>query len=826
MKQYEVKGMSCASCCAHVEKAALSVKGVKSVSVSLLTNSMTVEGEFDQDKLSKAIDKAGYKLVIDNQQNSPEKDESDDLKVRLAISLVLWLILMYFSMGAMMFDFPLPAFFAHNHLAVGILELLLTIAIMIINKRFYISGFKGLLNGSSNMDSLVALSSCSAFIYSTVVLFMMSDAIVKGDSQLMMKYMDELYFESAATILTLISLGKMLESVSKRKTTDALRGLMDLSSKKAIVIKDGSEVKLDIGQVEVGDIMVVKPAEKIALDGTVIYGNSCVDESALTGESIPKDKFVGDKVYCGTINQSGYLQVQVTSSNDSTILAQMIDLVMHSANSKAKIAKTADRISAVFVPAVILIAVATIIVWLLVGQPFGYSLQRGISVLVISCPCSLGLATPVAVMVASGIAAKNGILFKDATSIEEAGKIDIVALDKTATITSGIPTVTDVICLNSVSEEELLTYCYSLESCSEHPLAKAICNYANQHNVKKKEITDFRIESGSGLSGYCDNHHLYGGNVNYLKTIAEIDDDTVSLIENLSKQGKTAMIFGSDDVIIGVIAVEDKIKEDSIKAINQLQDMGIKVVMITGDNENTAKAVCDKINIKDFYASVLPQGKQQVVNQLKKQGKVMMVGDGINDALALSSADIGVAVSSGSDIAIDSSDVVLMKNSLLDVPACIRLSKKALLNIKENLFWAFIYNIIGIPLAAGAFIKLFNWQLNPMFAAAAMSFSSVTVVCNALRLNLFDIYNNKNDKKRKRGRKETKEMEKVLTIEGMMCPNCQRHVQNALEKVDGVTSASADYQKKQAVITCNKEIDEKTLQNAIEQEGYKLVDIK
>ena len=838
MKQYNVIGMSCAACSSRVEKAVSGVNGVTSCSVSLLTNTMGVEGSASAEEIIAAVRNAGYdaklKIKDNNKTNvSSYEDELADketpvLKNRLIASLVFWIVLMYVSMGHMMWGWPLPAFFDGNHVAMGLLQLLLTVIIMVINQKFFISGFKSLWHRAPNMDALVALGSVAAFVYSTFALFAMTDAQLKGKTDAVSMYMHEFYFESAATILTLITLGKMLEAHSKGKTTDALKSLMKLAPKTATLVKDGAEVIVPIEQVIKGDIFCVRPGENIPVDGVVTEGNSSVDESTLTGESMPIDKESGSTVSAGTTNLSGYIRCEATRVGEDTTLSQIIQLVSDASATKAPISKIADKVSGVFVPVVITIAVITVIVWIIAGQTAGFALARGISVLVISCPCALGLATPVAIMVGNGMGAKNGILFKTAVSLEKTGKTNIVALDKTGTITRGEPEVTDIIKINGKNQNEILTMAYALEKKSEHPLAKAIICKAEQCDIIADEVEQFKILPGNGLTAFYHGKKLCGGSYQFISGQINVSDDIKEKYEQLSKEGKTPLFFVCEDELIGIIAVADTIKEDSHKAIKEMQNMGIHVVMLTGDNEYTAKAIGKKVGVDEVVAGVLPDGKENVISRLKQKGTVTMVGDGINDAPALTSADIGIAIGAGSDVAIDAADVVLMKSSLSDVPAAIRLSRATLRNIKENLFWAFIYNTIGIPLAAGLFIGLFGWQLNPMFAAAAMSLSSFCVVTNALRLNLFRMHDSKHDYKIKNKMtiKESKEMEKTIKIEGMMCGHCEMHTKKALEAVDGVKSANVSYQTGTAVVTLEKAVADDILEKAVTDEGYKVTEIK
>ena len=855
MEQYAVTGMSCAACAARIEKAVLNVDGVTSCSVSLLTNSMGVEGTATSDEIIAAVRNAGYDATPKNINAktidySPDEEALKDtetpvLKRRLLMSLGFWIVLMYVSMGHMMWGWPLPPFFDDNHVAMGLVQLLLTGIIMVINQKFFISGFKGLMHRAPNMDTLVALGSMAAFVYSTVALFAMTDALVKGNQDLVITYMHEFYFESAATILTLITIGKMLEARAKGKTTDALKGLMKLAPKTATLYKDGTEIIVPIEQVSIGDIFVVRPGESIPVDGTVVSGNSAVDESTLTGESIPVDKEAGDLVCAGTLNQSGYIRCEASRIGKDTTLAQIIQMVSDAASTKAPIAKIADKVSGVFVPTVILISALTVIVWLVLGQNIGFALARGIAVLVISCPCALGLATPVAIMVGNSVAAKNGILFKTAVSLEETGKVQIVALDKTGTITEGEPKVTDIIPADNKSEEELLTTAFSLEKRSEHPLAKAVNLKADCEKIIAKEITEFEALPGNGLRAIYNGKRILGGSYKFISSQINVSDETRAKSESLSSEGKTPLLFAYGEELIGIIAVADTIKEDSPYAIQEIKNMGIHVVMLTGDNEIAAKAIGSKSGVDEVIAGVLPDGKAGVINNLKKKGKVIMVGDGINDAPALTSADIGMAIGAGADVAIDAADVVLMKNSLSDVTKAILVSRATLKNIHENLFWAFIYNVIGIPLAAGVFIKFLGWQLNPMFAAAAMSLSSFFVVTNALRLNFVKLNKAKNvntivlsDSKADKVieendfnnqienniQTEENSMEKTLKIEGMMCGHCEMHVKNALEAIDGVDSAIVSHEKGTATVILNKEVAIDTLKQAVVDQGYKVID--
>ena len=844
MEQFNITGMSCAACTNRVERAVKEVKGVTSCSVNLLTNSMGVEGTASNEDIILAVKNAGYGASLKKKNKSQSIQSSNDedtlrdretpiLKRRLIASLSFLILLMYFSMGHMMWGWPLPSFFDENHIAMGLVQLLLTVIIMVINQQFFISGFKSLLHGSPNMDTLVALGATAAFGYSTFALFTMTDAQVKGNTDAVMKYMHEFYFESSAMILALITLGKMLEARSKGKTTDALKGLMKLAAKNATLLKDGNEITVPIEQVNKGDIFVVRPGENIPVDGIIIEGSSAIDESTLTGESIPVDKTVGNTISAGTLNQSGFIRCEATRVGEDTTLSQIIQMVSDAAATKAPIAKIADKISGIFVPAVIIIAIITVIVWLIVGQSVGFSLARGISVLVISCPCALGLATPVAIMVGNGIGAKNGILFKTAVSLEETGKTKIVALDKTGTITQGEPKVTDVIPLNGIDSKELLQLAYSLEKKSEHPLARAINQKAEEEGIVSNEVKDFKALPGNGLTASLDNSVIYGGSYKFISEQVQIPIDIKNKSEHLAEDGKTPLFFSCDGVLHGIIAVADVIKDDSPQAIKEMQNMGIHVVMLTGDNERTAKAIGAQAGVDEVIAGVLPDGKEKVIQKLKQKGKVIMVGDGINDAPALTSADMGIAIGAGTDVAIDAADVVLMKSRLTDVPAAIRLSRATLRNIRENLFWAFIYNIIGIPLAAGVFIKAFGWQLNPMFAAMAMSLSSFSVVTNALRLNFINIHDSKKDNKIKNKinnkinnkTKEMKTMEKIIKIEGMMCGHCEAHVKKALEVLEGVEQANVSHEAGTAIVTMTADISEDILKKTVEEEGYKVVDI-
>ena len=834
MEQYHVTGMSCAACSARVEKAVSKVPGVTSCSVSLLTNSMGVEGTASAKDIIAAVEGAGYgaseKGRTEKKGSAPREDALQDretpaLKQRLIWSVGFLVVLMYFSMGHMMWGWPLPSFYDDNHVAMGLTQLLLTVVIMVINRKFFVSGFKSLWHRSPNMDTLVALGSAAAFVYSTYALFAMTDAQVKGDMDGVMHYMMEFYFESAAMILTLITVGKMLEARSRGKTTDALKGLMKLAPKTATVVRDGAEVEVPVEQVRTGDIFVVRPGENIPVDGVVLEGSSAVNESALTGESIPVDKTAGDTVSAATLNQSGFIRCQATRVGEDTTLAQIIQMVSDAAATKAPIAKIADKVSGVFVPAVIAIAIVTIAVWLLLGQSVGYALARGISVLVISCPCALGLATPVAIMVGNGVGAKNGILFKTAVSLEETGKMRIVALDKTGTITRGEPKVTDILPCGGVGEEELLRAAYALERKSEHPLARAILERAEEWSISADEVTDFQALPGNGLVGQWNGATLSGGNLTFISTRAEIPDEIKIKAEQLAEQGKTPLFFSRDGVLLGIIAVADVIKEDSVQAVKEMRNMGIHVVMLTGDNERTARAIGKQVGVDEVIAGVLPDGKENVIRALKQKGKVAMVGDGINDAPALTRADIGIAIGAGTDVAIDAADVVLMKSRLSDVPAAIRLSRATLRNIHENLFWAFFYNTIGIPLAVGVFVPL-GLTLNPMFGAAAMSLSSFCVVTNALRLNLFRLRDSGKDKKRKIKHKEEKTMKKTMKIKGMMCGHCEARVKKVLEALPEVTEAEVSHETGTAVVTLKSEVSDAVLKKAVEDWDYPVTDIQ
>ena len=860
MKQYTVTGMSCAACSARVEKAVSKVDGVTSCSVSLLTNSMGVEGSATDAQILEAVEQAGYgaspKGTATESENDKANNSLEQLKAaqdalvdretpklvnRLIASLIFLVVLMYFSMGHMMWGWPLPEFFNGNHVAMGLLQLLLTVAVMVINQKFFISGFKGLIHGAPNMDTLVALGSAASFGYSVYALFAMTAAQVNGDMDAVMSYMHEFYFESAAMILALITVGKMLEAHSKGKTTDALKSLMQLAPKTATVVRDGVEQEISVDAVKKGDIFVVRPGENIPVDGEIIDGTTAVNESALTGESIPVDKQPKDAVSAATVNQSGFIKCRATRVGEDTTLSQIIQMVSDAAATKAPIAKIADRVSGVFVPAVITIAIITIIAWLIAGETVGFSLARGISVLVISCPCALGLATPVAIMVGNGKGAKSGILFKTAASLEATGRTQIVALDKTGTITSGEPKVTDIVPDETFFEEtgnnagKLLAIAASVEAKSEHPLAKAIMERAKTDEIAVAEVTDFSAVVGNGLTAILAGKMIKAGNLAFVSKFVKVSDDMRAKAVEFSKEGKTPLFFAADDRLCGIIAVADTIKEDSPEAVRQLKNMGIRVVMLTGDNEQTANAIGKQAGVDEVIAGVLPDGKEAVIRKLKKQGRVAMVGDGINDAPALTRADMGIAIGAGSDVAIDAADVVLMKSRLIDVPAAVRLSRATLTNIHENLFWAFFYNVIGIPLAAGLWYPLLGWKLNPMFGAAAMSLSSFCVVTNALRLNLCRVYDPKHDRKATPDRKnktnkpnesEEKSMTKTMNIEGMMCGHCEARVKKALEALDAVSEAAVSHESGTAVVTLSSEISDEKLKETVEAEDYKVTSIQ
>ena len=828
--------MSCAACSARVEKAVSKVPGVSSCSVSLLTNSMGVEGTARPEDIIAAVEEAGYgasQKGADAAKRSGSRAADEELlkdketpvlRRRLIASLCFLIPLMYVSMGHMMWGWPVPGELEGNHVAMGLFQLLFTVIIMVINQKFFISGFRSILHRAPNMDALVALGSGASFLYSTYALFAMTDAQMRGDAAAVMSYMHEFYFESAAMILTLITVGKMLEARSKGKTTDALKSLMRLAPKTAVIIRNGAETEVGIEEVRTGDIFVVRPGENIPVDGRILEGHSAVNESALTGESIPVDKEAGDPVSAATVNQSGFLKCEATRVGEDTTLSQIIQMVSDAAATKAPIAKIADRVSGVFVPAVIGIAVLTLIVWLIAGQSFGFAVARAVSVLVISCPCALGLATPVAIMVGSGMGARNGIMFKTAVSLEEAGKMEIVALDKTGTITSGEPKVTDLLPAEGVSEEELLSLAYALERKSEHPLAKAILALAEEREIEAGEVKDFQAVPGNGLSAVLQEEELYGGNLIFIRKHAKVPEDLRKAAERF---GKTPLFFSKNGMVTGVIAVADVIKEDSPQAVKELQNMGIRVVMLTGDNERTAKAIGRQAGVDEVIAGVLPDGKESVIRRLKRNGRVAMVGDGINDAPALTRADIGIAIGAGTDIAIDAADIVLMKSRLSDVPAAIRLSRATLRNIHENLFWAFFYNVIGIPLAAGVWFPLFGWKLNPMFGAAAMSLSSFCVVTNALRLNWFRVHDASRDKKIKiRNHKEEQSMEKTMKIEGMMCGHCEARVKKCLEALPGVEEAVVSHEAGTAVVTLSADVSDEALKKAVEDQDYQVLGIE
>lgn len=852
MEQYKVTGMSCAACSTRVEKAVAKVDGVKSVSVSLLTNSMGVEGTAKPQDVIQAVEHAGYHAFCkaSSQQNetgagdssvphlagdivdeAPHEDALADhetplLKKRLIASVIFLVILMYISMGNMMWGWPLPEILEMNHVALGLTQLLLTTMILVINQHFFVSGFRSLWHRAPNMDTLVALGAGAAYVYSLYALFGMTYAQMDADMTRMHMYIHELYFESAATILTLITVGKMLEARSKGKTTDALKGLMRLAPKTAVLLVDGQEKEVPVNQVKKGDVFVVRPGESIPVDGIIQEGSGSVNEAALTGESVPVDKAEGDRVSAATINQHGFLTCVAERVGEDTTLSQIIQMVSDAAATKAPIAKVADRVSGVFVPIVIAIAAVTILVWMFAGQTFGYALARGISVLVISCPCALGLATPVAIMVGNGMGAKNGILFKTAASLEAAGKAEIVVLDKTGTITRGEPKVTDIISAKGVSEEELVQAACSLESKSEHPLARAVVEYGSEHGVSAGAVTDFKAAVGNGLTGMTEKGLLCGGKAEFIGQYASLGAEIQETGERLSEEGKTPLYFAKDGRLLGIIAVADVLKEDSPQAIRELKNMGLRVVMLTGDNERTARAIGSRAGVNEIIAGVLPDGKEEQVRKLSGQGRVIMVGDGINDAPALTRADVGIAIGAGTDVAVDAADVVLMKSRLLDVPAAIRLSRGVLRNIYENLFWAFIYNVIGIPLAAGIWIPLFGWQLNPMFGAAAMGLSSFCVVTNALRLNFLDLRNASRDKRVNKKEKETNKMTKTIKIKGMMCGHCEETVKKALEALDGVTSAEVSHEKGTAVVTMVEDVSDEVFKKAVEDKDYEVTEVE
>lgn len=846
MEQYNVTGMSCAACQARVEKAVSAIDGVENCAVSLLTNSMGVEGNASPEEIIKAVEAAGYGASLKekrkgtsastNYEDSLKDTETPILKKRLIASIILLIPLMYVSMGHMLWDWPLPPFLDGNHVAMGLYELLLSGMIMVINQKFFISGFKGLFHRAPNMDSLVALGATASFVYSVYALFAMTAAVVSGDEMLIMHYMEQFYFESAATILTLITVGKTLEAKSKGKTTDALKALMKMAPKTAVILDGNTERIVDIDQVQVGDKFVVRPGESIPVDGIVLEGESAVNESALTGESIPVEKQVGDSVSAATINTSGHLICEAKKVGEDTTLAGIIKMVSEAAATKAPIAKIADKVSGVFVPIVMGIALLTFVVWLLVGQEVGYAMARAVSVLVISCPCALGLATPVAIMVGNGVGAKNGILYKTAAVQELTGKIDIVALDKTGTITTGNMSVTDVIPADTVSAEELLEVAYALEAKSEHPISKAVVEYATHQKAVLKDTTEFEVLSGNGLKATLDGEHVAGGNAKFVTALLQDEDLTTGeyghRLEKLAKEGKTPILFVKEDKLLGIMAVADTIKEDTAEAVAELKNMGLHVVMLTGDNEVTAKAIAAQASVDEVVAGVLPDGKEAVIQKLMTQGKVAMVGDGINDAPALTRADVGIAIGAGTDIAIDAADVVLMKGSIKDVAAAIRISRATIRNIHENLFWAFFYNVIGIPLAAGCYVAAFGWTLNPMFGAAAMGLSSFCVVTNALRLNLVKPYDSRKDKKKKNKvnlvevkteNKEEKEMK--ITVNGMMCAHCEAHVKEALEAIEGIESAVASHEENLVTLTTSKEVEESLIKEAVTKAGYEYVGV-
>lgn len=836
--QYNITGMSCASCSARIEKAVNKVSGVSSCSVSLLTNSMGVEGDASSEEIIRAVQAAGYGASL---KSSPQADMPDDpsharlksyetelkdyetplLIKRFVASLIFLLILMYFSMGCMMFGFPLPKFFEDNHVAVGLVELLLTIIIMVINQKFFVSGGKGFIKGAPNMDTLVALGSSAAFVYSVYALFKMTDAALYGDEALTMKYMDELYFESAAMILTLITLGKLLEARAKGKTTDALRGLMKLAPQSATIERDGAEIEVPVSQVVKGDIFVVRSGESIPVDGVILFGNAAINESALTGESIPVDRKAGDAVQTSTINCSGYIRCEATRVGEDTTLSQIIKMISDAAATKAPVAKAADKVSGIFVPIVIAVAIVTFAVWVVSGATTGYALLRAISVLVISCPCALGLATPVAIMVGNGVGARHGILFKTAEALEITGKTDIIALDKTGTITKGEPVVTDVIAAEGVSVAELTAAAYSLEVMSEHPLAKAVTEYGKKQKLSATAMTDFRELPGNGLMAKANEENIYGGNLIFITDKTEVSGYIKNEAERLAEEGKTPLFFAKDDNLLGIIAVADVIREDSRKAVEELKNLGIRVVMLTGDNERTARTIGNQAGVDEVAAGILPDGKEAIIKELQKKGRVAMVGDGINDAPALTRADIGIAIGAGADVAIDAADVVIMKSTLMDVAGAVRLSRSVLKNIHENLFWAFIYNIIGIPLAAGVWIPLFGIELNPMFAAAAMSLSSFCVVVNALRLNLCKV----TDVRKEKPKERKKNMKKTMEIKGMMCGHCEASVKKALLNLPQVDDAEVSHSLGTAIVSLSADISDMELKKAVEDSGYEVVSV-
>ena len=844
MEQYIVTGVSCAACQARVEKAVSAVPGVDSCSVSLLTNSMGVEGTAGMADIIKAVTDAGYgarpksacaedgsradAALFQEEKEALEDHETPVLKRRLAASVGFLLVLMYISMGHAMWGWPLPSFFDGNHVAMGLAEMILAFIVMLINKKFFTSGFRSLVHGAPNMDTLVAMGSAVSFAWSTFVLFRMTGEQLAGDDAALMADMHDLYFESAAMIVTLITIGKMLEAMSKGRTTDALKGLMNMAPQRAVVIRNGEEKEIPVEQVKIGDVFAVRPGESVPVDGVIVEGSSAFDESALTGESIPVDKAAGDPVSAATINQSGYIRAEATRVGRDTTLSQIIQMVRDAAATKAPIAKVADRVSAIFVPGVLICAAAVTLIWLFASADLGYSLARGISVLVISCPCALGLATPVAIMVGNGMGAKNGILFKTAESLEQTGRIRIVALDKTGTITNGEPRVTDIIPMDGVDEDYLMSAACSLEKKSEHPLAKAVLNWSDGKNTETSEVNDFQAAPGNGLTGMRDDRRLAGGNYRFISREAEITENVRLRADQLAEEGKTCLFFAEEGKLLGMVAVADTLKEDSPQAVRELQNMGIRVVMLTGDNEKTARAIGAQAGVDEVVAGVLPSGKEREIRRLKKQGIVAMVGDGINDAPALTRADMGIAIGAGTDVAIDAADVVLMNSRLTDVPAAVRLSRATLRNIHENLFWAFFYNVILIPVAAGAYVHLTGWTMNPMLGAAAMSLSSFCVCMNALRLNLFRMHDASKDKKIKANRntKESSEMEKVMNIEGMMCEHCEATVKKALESVAGVDSADVSHVENKAVVTMSSDVADDVLKNAVEAKDYKVLSIQ
>lgn len=828
MQKFRVEGMTCAACSARVEKAVSAVSGVKSCTVNLLTNSMGVEGGVSADEIIAAVEKAGYKAFSEGEKvknnKAPEDRETPALFRRFMASLGFLIALMYVSMGHTMFDLPLPSALEKNHIAIGLLQLLLAVAVMVINQKFFISGARGLINKAPNMDTLVSLGSAASFLYSVYALFAMTQAQLEGDAVAFSGYMHELYFESAAMILVLITVGKFLESRSKGRTTDALRALMALAPETALVMKDGAETQVEISQVKKGDVFILKPGASVPVDGTVVEGSGAVDESALTGESIPVDKEVGNSVSAGTLNRSGYLLCEATKVGEDTSLAKIIKMVSDAAATKAPVAKIADKVSGVFVPLVVLIAAVTFGGWLVAGQTVGFAVARAVSVLVISCPCALGLATPVAIMVANGVGAKNGILFKTAVSLEETGKVNTVVLDKTGTITLGEPEVTDIVPSSELSENEFLKIAYSLEKKSEHPLAQAVVRKAEKENLQGYEVLSFRAHAGSGVEGFLNGDTVAAGNMRFAEKFADIPVEMAEKADAFSKSGKTPLWFVKNGVLTGIIAVADTIKPESPQAVSELQGMGIRVVMLTGDNENTAKAIGAQVGVDEVIAGVMPDGKEKAIVNLQKEGRVAMVGDGINDSPALTRADVGIAIGAGTDVAIDAADIVLMKSKLTDVSAAIRLSRAAFRNIKENLFWAFIYNIIGIPLAAGVWIPLLGLKLSPMFGAAAMSLSSFCVVMNALRLNLLKIHNPNRDRKIKtKNKKEIKTMEKTVKIEGMMCPHCEARVKSCFEAMEEVDAALVSHESGTAVLTLNAELSDEKIRSVVEAQGYKIV---